>query len=413
MRSLPTLYHVLLVPGLALILLISLLVLGVATGEGVTASSSAPKASEAVAASSGGQRFSSIPTVDLTATTTYTVFLPYVAKARVPAPCGGASLHGYVFQDYDGNGVQGTAYALGSHVEHPDGWLGAIGPISEPGIAGAVLQFDESQVASESDGWYEVCLPPGHHDVVISKDKYRFYFPSRQLVLELSEPLAVGLVANARQDFGLGVGLFTLPYELTRSDQFQQGSLTDIDPVKDEVGIYDCYPPACYWPDGQWAGDAHRGIDYSAPEGTPVIAAAPGFVYSVGHADDGSMMVVVVHTEYDGLSPWLGDRIHWANRGIELSYQHLARAADGISPGVFVSRGQVVGYLNDAVHLHVDARWHLIPGDWQSGGYVDLYRDLFHSPLVFLDHDSGSGYFFKMSQGSPGYWSADNQPYFP
>ena len=116
-------------------------------------------------------------------------------------------------------------------------------------------------------------------------------------------------------------------------------------------------------------------------------------------------MIVEVYTDYEGLMPYTGDGVASPGRGIQSSYGHLGRPVDGIRPGVFVRRGQPLAHIGSHNHIHIDAQL----GDWETGGYIDLYRDTFHSQLVFLYHEIESA---KISQGSPGYWTVDNQPYF-
>ena len=340
-------------------------------------------------------------------TSVYTSYLPMISR---PACQGGPGLYGVVFHDLNGNGIRDQAYRLGSLDDHPDGWLGAPGPTLEPAVAGAVIRAGQHAVTTTDQGTYELCLPVGSYDVSIEASPYRYLLESPEEIEELPATLGVDVGGSTALDVGLGVGFLTLPYRLGDREMFRQGSYVDIDPDLDEVGVYNSYPEVCDW----WhcTGDGHRGIDYYAPEGSLAVAAAPGLVYSVGRADDGSMMVVVAHTEYEALRPWPDDRIHWADRGFQTSYQHLASAADGIVPGAFVCRGQPIGYLNDDVHLHFDAQRFLEAGEWESGGWVDPYRDLFHDQFVFKEHWDRGGYTINISQGSPGYWTADNAPHF-
>ena len=327
---------------------------------------------------------------------TYFNYLPIVMGGD------GVCLSGVVFHDMNGNGVQDQAYRLGDLSDHPDGWLGAVGPITEPAIAGASISIGTITTTSTIDGRYSVCLPPGHYEVTIEKAPYRFWFPSDREVKELSKSLYVDISGNQTLDFGLGVGLFTMPYSLDVRDNVRFEMFTDIDPESGEVGIYNAYPCSAWY----CYDDGHRGIDYQIPADSYAVALAPGFIYSVGYADDGSLMIVEAYTDYEGLAPWTGDdRIHWPGRGIQSSYQHLDRAVDGIEPGVFVRRGQPLAYINSHNHLHIDVQL----GNWDTGGYLDVYRDTFHSELEFLYHENGPS---KISQGSPGYWTVDNQPYF-
>lgn len=85
----------------------------------------------------------------------------------------------------------------------------------------------------------------------------------------------------------------------------------------------------------------HAGIDWAAPLGTPVRAAANG-------------EVVAVRTGYDGYGNYL--KIDHA-AGIESAYAHLSTFEVG--PGQRVRRGELIGRVGDsglatAPHLHFE-----------------------------------------------------------
>jgi len=88
----------------------------------------------------------------------------------------------------------------------------------------------------------------------------------------------------------------------------------------------------------------HGGADYSAPEGTPVVAAADGVVAMVADHFFGGRSVFVDH----------GDRLI-------TTYLHLARAL--VEEGQEVRRGERVGAVGatgraTGPHLHFGLRWH-------------------------------------------------------
>ncbi len=86
----------------------------------------------------------------------------------------------------------------------------------------------------------------------------------------------------------------------------------------------------------------HRGIDLAAPTGTPVLAAADGSL--LFQADGGS---------FGNLS-----RIkHGTN--VVTAYAHLDRFELGLTPGMQVKKGQVIGYIgttgrSSGPHLHYE-----------------------------------------------------------
>ena len=94
-------------------------------------------------------------------------------------------------------------------------------------------------------------------------------------------------------------------------------------------------------------GRTHNAMDIMAAAGTPVIAAADGFVRRLMNSDKGGITIYQVST--DGK--------------IVLYYAHLQRYADGIVEGKAVRQGEVIGYVGDTgnagpgnYHLHF-ATW--------------------------------------------------------
>ncbi|HET9356387.1 MAG TPA: M23 family metallopeptidase [Sphingomicrobium sp.] len=86
----------------------------------------------------------------------------------------------------------------------------------------------------------------------------------------------------------------------------------------------------------------HRGVDFAAAFGAPVVAASAGRVVGAGWAGGYGRQVRIVH----------GD-------GLSSSYSHLSRFAVG--PGRYVGAGQVIGYagssgLSTGPHVHYEVR---------------------------------------------------------
>lgn len=96
---------------------------------------------------------------------------------------------------------------------------------------------------------------------------------------------------------------------------------------------------------------AHLGIDYAAPTGTPVWAAASGTITHRGPAGGAGNLVMIRH---DG--------------GIETAYMHLSKFAAGQQVGQRVAAKTVIGYvgstgLSSGPHLHFGVK--------QNGAYID------------------------------------------
>jgi murein DD-endopeptidase MepM/ murein hydrolase activator NlpD len=89
---------------------------------------------------------------------------------------------------------------------------------------------------------------------------------------------------------------------------------------------------------------AHRGVDYGAPTGTPVLATADGRVHLVGRNGGYGNTIVLKHgSQYSTL------------------YAHLSRYKKGIKRGAEVKQGEVLGYVGSSglatgPHLHYEFR---------------------------------------------------------
>jgi murein DD-endopeptidase MepM/ murein hydrolase activator NlpD len=86
----------------------------------------------------------------------------------------------------------------------------------------------------------------------------------------------------------------------------------------------------------------HRGIDFAAPTGTPVYAAADGLVVSAQRQGGYGLMVRIRHAG-----------------GVETRYAHLSRFGRGIAAGRRVRQGGVIGAvgstgLSTGPHLHYE-----------------------------------------------------------
>jgi len=87
---------------------------------------------------------------------------------------------------------------------------------------------------------------------------------------------------------------------------------------------------------------AHKGTDYAAPRGTPVVAAGDGRVTWASRKGSFGKLVVIQH----------GDRF-------QTKYAHLNDYAKGIKKGNRVKQGQVIGYVGSTggatgPHLHYE-----------------------------------------------------------
>ena len=86
----------------------------------------------------------------------------------------------------------------------------------------------------------------------------------------------------------------------------------------------------------------HRGTDFAAPKGTPIMASGNGIVKKVGWCGGGGNCVKIRH-----------------NSTYETVYAHMSKFARGIKSGVRVKQGQTIGYVGSTgkstgPHLHYE-----------------------------------------------------------
>jgi len=91
-------------------------------------------------------------------------------------------------------------------------------------------------------------------------------------------------------------------------------------------------------------GRMHRGVDFGAAIGTPVLAAGDGVVAATGWSGGYGRRIVLRHPD-----------------GAETLYGHLSREAPALLPGGRVAQGQVIGWTGatgqaTGPHLHFEVR---------------------------------------------------------
>lgn len=103
----------------------------------------------------------------------------------------------------------------------------------------------------------------------------------------------------------------------------------------------------------------HTGVDWAAPTGTPVYAAADGQVSFAGDGKGYGNLLIISHSN-----------------GLETRYAHLNKFASGIKAGTVIRVGRLVGYVgttgrSTGPHLHFEVRKNGKPVDpipYMSGG---------------------------------------------
>ena len=88
----------------------------------------------------------------------------------------------------------------------------------------------------------------------------------------------------------------------------------------------------------------HTGVDWSCAVGTPIMAAGNGVIEEVGRKGEYGNYI----------------RIRHAN-GYKTAYGHMSRFASGVTAGVKVRQGQIIGFvgstgLASGPHVHFEVR---------------------------------------------------------
>ena len=84
----------------------------------------------------------------------------------------------------------------------------------------------------------------------------------------------------------------------------------------------------------------HKGTDFAAPLGTPIMASGDGVVVKAGWCGGGGNCVKIKH-----------------NSVYQTIYAHMSKFANRIKSGVRVKQGQIIGYVgstgNQQVHIFI------------------------------------------------------------
>ena len=131
--------------------------------------------------------------------------------------------------------------------------------------------------------------------------------------------------------------------------------LVNFKPLVDVEGVKlasDPAPGACLSSGfGQRGNELHKGVDYHNESGGPILAAGDGAIIEIKYRDDYGNMIVIDH-----------------GHGVYTRYAHLASFSPGLSQGVSVKRGDVIGLMGNTagyavpIHLHYE----VLEGDYNT-----------------------------------------------
>lgn len=89
----------------------------------------------------------------------------------------------------------------------------------------------------------------------------------------------------------------------------------------------------------------HKGVDFAAPRGTPILAAGSGTVERANRYGSFGNYIRIRHTD-----------------GYKTAYAHLSKFARGVKAGKYVKQDQVIGYVgttgrSTGPHLHYEVHY--------------------------------------------------------
>ncbi len=126
----------------------------------------------------------------------------------------------------------------------------------------------------------------------------------------------------------------------------------------------------------------HKGVDFAAPTGTPIYAGGNGIVEYVGRNGGYGKYIRIRH-----------------NNGYKTAYAHLSNYKKGISKGVRVNQGEVIGYVGSTgnstgPHLHYEIIYqnkHINPlklklpsGKILEGKELEKFKEEYK--MIYADH---------------------------
>jgi len=275
-----------------------------------------------------------------------------------------AWVHGRLFFDYNGNGVQ-------------DG--------EEPAVTGATVQLKDdsgrtiAEAVTDSAGDYKLeDMKTRSYRLNVEADrKFRYMCRSTEEFTAVSEGYDVVLDRNQRADIGLMEGFLTLPLD---TEDYLLWSYVDLD---HKIGTVRNFsgdrkeavdnPSSTHARPG--TSDQHQGVDYYVPRGRNLLAMASGVVFQSEGGGSYARYVRIVHRAGDEM--FITEYAHNSMNLVEI--------------GDVVKRGQVIALSGNSPetknmkpHLHTSL-WQ-IPEAYQSDILRYVFEILPKAVIPPMDH---------------------------
>lgn len=138
---------------------------------------------------------------------------------------------------------------------------------------------------------------------------------------------------------------------------------------------------------GEWK--QHKGIDFAAPEGTPIRATSDGVIDFAGVQNGYGNLVVIAHGPV-----------------YSTAYAHMSRFAPGVHRGVRVAQGALIGYVgstgwSSGPHLHYEFRVNNEPRDPASIALPQVAALSSTEMARFQQHAASITHHFAMMSPNP------------
>jgi murein DD-endopeptidase MepM/ murein hydrolase activator NlpD len=299
-----------------------------------------------------------------------------------------ASVHGRLFFDFNGNGVQNTG---------------------EPVVAGALVQLKDNvgkviaEALTDSSGDYKLeDVKAGRYRLRIeAESKFRYMCTSGSQFRPVSGDYDLALNEPTKLDLGLMEGFLTLPFG--KGTNFKQSIFVDLDPssrVRD-------------WKGGNFSYDGHRGIDYDMPQLQKIVATAPGIIVeaedgwpnnprvnytNLGLMEDGNRIIIDHENGTRSIYAHLHGGLKVDPRPLTLLYT----ASDNLQKverGQFIALSGNTGTRTMGPHLHFQVNRYSTYGEW--GSPLDPYRDSYYGTHGYSPYSNNISL-----------WTKDNDPQY-
>jgi len=318
------------------------------------------------------------------------VFCSFFPAARA----GSSVTSGHVFFDYNGNGMQDA---------------------EELPLSNVVVSIGNESATTDESGFYRIgnLVPGEYHVSVVSLSSFKFMCTSTNEFYDVATgyDIHVSDATTRTMNIGLMEGFLTLPIQAQATPFAEWPSITELQgDMLYYVGYVDLdYRLGLarnYLGNSKGLADQHQGIDFHAPIGTPVVAAAPGKVVQtldMFGADGVRLRNIHILHESGG-------------RKFVTQYGHVRNFQ--VKEGGWVKRGQVIAEVGEEVaHLHF-ALWE-VPQDMKAF-YPDMRDYIYQGGYPTVVYPGGNEvpavmdpYRDITNPESRSLWTKDNDPIYP